>query len=62
MENMEKIEKAGTIADAVGTETLIIMAVLFVGVLYWGFKPRWQKRQDDKQDDKADDNNPDLHI
>lgn len=44
------MENTVTIVDAVGKDTLIILLVLFAGVLYWAFKPRWDKRNDDKND------------
>lgn len=50
---MEPMEKANTIVDAVGGDTLIIMAVLFAGVLYWAFKPvlKNRHRRDGDNDD-----------
>ncbi|MCK5166309.1 MAG: cbb3-type cytochrome c oxidase subunit 3 [Rhodospirillaceae bacterium] len=44
------MENTTTIVDAVGKDTLIILLVLFAGVLYWAFKPRWDKRHRDKND------------
>jgi len=48
------MEKTTTIVDAVGRDILLLLLVLFIGVLYWAFKPRWDKRNKD--------NNPDLNI
>ena len=44
------MENTTTIVDAVGKDTLIVLLVLFAGVLYWAFKPRWDKRHSDKND------------
>ncbi|MDH5188584.1 MAG: hypothetical protein OEW37_06460 [Rhodospirillaceae bacterium] len=49
------MEKATTIVDAVGRDTILLLGVFFIGVLYWAFKPRWDKRNNEQ-------NNDDLNI
>lgn len=38
------MEKTTTIVDTVGRDTILVMLVFFIGVLYWAFKPRWEKK------------------